>query len=733
MYGSRGGVERIFLDESGAFEGLEAEHRGAIVGGFVTTASPTDCVAALHRLVTALTREPQLAAGPPGWLAEPSGLHVRELPVEIDKGVFQSVCLKHLRDLPGFLLVGIRHYRDADVSVAGDAWGAFRFLRMWQTAVRNLVRYRPDRGEDEVAVHTAQRTVPESRFDAAVLPALRPCFARAHLGPTEPGLRIMSQAQMDRTLVGVADAPTGAPFPRTLREAVAGSTLHRVTWARIAAEPALAGLVLADVACDLVRLAFTAPPGVEDPLALCPKFLIAYDPTWQEYELACETVATSPSALARIVERVVGPIPEAAPQRLLHVALQNLVRSVVNSAQPGTALREALLEIARAELGRKEGRFPRCEWLFSPTGLPPVGSPGATNLDEWILRTEYRNHTGHDPRDLHALLGSISTLLDSEMEALFTKGEALAHLAVSLQDAFDYDEAESVVRDYVDRASTVLAALPVPQRHAPWTSLGRVLSNLAQTLSYRQNPDDIDRARDLFMQARPHLARPIDLSQWACHAGNFAVVAHDLELLKQCLVTLDLPTDVQRLTTHMCGLQLTRGQAASRLFAFSMVTRAAVLWEEDFGQDLRNSLEGECGHLLGRVRRAGSHPVEMYARHLLELTNDPQVEQDAFKLALDGFGNQHPSLVADTVNAGTLAAYAAKLFRTQRPELARQVGATIVTTFLRAFKQNPWVSCSAYCEETQQGWFFEALQALNANVTDETVSGFLERFRYEWR
>src|SRR5690606_25283156 len=70
--------------------------------------------------------------------------------------------------------------------------------------------------------------------------------------------------------------------------------------------------------------------------------------------------------------------------------------------------------------------------------------------------------------------------------------------------------------------------------------------------------------------------------------------------------------------------------------------------------------------LLENVRQARpAHPLELYARHLLELA-PPEcaaLEPVALALSLEGFGGDGQGRVANTLAAGTLALYARKLLR----------------------------------------------------------------------
>lgn len=741
-------METLYLDESGRFEGTRAEVQTTFVGGFLTTDDPARVCDALVALRDDLRAAPRLAHVA-AKLHEPRDLHATELRRSLDEGSLAEVralVLRRLRGLAGFRFVSTHYFSDADVTVelAQDGRGANRFLRMWQTTVRNALNHQPWPGDGSLSVCTAQRSLPEEALKGGDLGPLL-TYRRVELSKDEKtglvteGFRVASNEQIPTMLAGILGRGSAAPFARTLQGAWAGKSSGSIKAEDLESEPRYAGLLLADLACDLLREQLERAEGSGP---RWPWFKIAYDPRWERYERLCEAAHESPRALRGLFELLeVTPADDAAYACVWRAA-EDLLSSFVARARVDAkrppheqkarrALRGLLLGVARDELARKEGAFPRCERLLGSGGLDGPAALESSTVEEAILRLEYQNHTGRDVgAERDDLVRDVQALFARDLDAFFLHGEGLAHLAVSFQDEFDYDQAERVARVFLDRAD------PIAQGGV-WTVYGRALSNLAQTLAYRQQPGDLPQAIELMRRARSHLREGVDLSQWGCHAGNLAALVGDDALLGDALDLLFKTRDVEALVHVLREARFGPGDMNTPLFSFSVLTRLALVGRGPLAEALSAALRepGCWARLFDNVRDAqASHPLELYARHLLELApDDCAQEQAVLDVALRGFGNTERSRVADLLQSGAHAAHAARLFRLGRDDAARAAAGRAVETFLRPFDVSPYGSTTTYWEEMESGWFFDAVRALRETPSATTVEAYLERFRYEWR
>lgn len=735
-------MEYLYLDESGQFEGKQAKPVETFVGGFITTAEPPKVARAFERLFQAATADPQLPAL--HSLADPSGLHMLGLykalgDAELDS--FRRLALRHLRDLDGLRFVSTHYFEDthAEFEGARDAHGAHRFIRMWQATLRNVLYYQPEPGDLALNVYTAQRSIPLDLLEAKERFYMQ-SFQVVPMGDRE-GFKVVSSEQVPRLLLGVLSRGTSAQFPRSFQNADVGGPLTRVTQRQIERQPFLSGLLLADIACDLINLRESgAETEVAKAVKGCRALRMAYHPSWERYERLCESAGDSRCALEELIGLALEV--ESSPTTAgawLSSAASALLTSMLQRAAPRAPLRAHFLAIADSELRRKEGRFPACERILGEGGLRRPAAIDEVSFDEWILRIAYGNHTGREAADERSRLeAGLLEVLDSNVEALLHRGEDLAHLAVNHQDEFDYDTAAALAEGYLERVRPVFELVVQGRRGSHWTTYGRVLSNLAQTYAYRQADGDLDRARELMRQARPHMVSWLDRSQWGCHAGNLAGLVGDEGLLVEALDVLFETHVPDRLTERMTSLRFGPESRTEALFGLTVLTRLAV----QGGGTLADELRARLAHaptwrtLFDNVRDARpTHPLELYARHLLELAPAECADQEAevLGLALRGFGNRQESRVANTLNAGTLVAYAIKLTRRGAKEQAQQQVWVALQTFDRSFAENPYVSTTTYYADMESGWFFEAHRALTANPSTSALEAFLSLYRYEWR
>lgn len=773
-------MEFLYIDESGAFERDAVRPLTTLVGGFVTSAAPPEVLVILRRLHAALRAHPAVG----GHVGEhPHDLHGCDLLPALERArqvaTFWTIVAAHLRELPDVHLVAAYYLRDAEilVGIAADRRAFNRYLRMWQTLVRNVVHIAPwpaPASPALVDVYTAQRTLPrdELRGEDAELAA---AFGVARLGDEAEVLRVADKAQLPGLLRGLADRQSRALYGRRLRSV--GVDTPRVlirrqgelreaqlppldpiadAWEQLERRPTKAGLMLADLACGLMRWTVdiegatgAGATGVPDTgLHLPPIHRVAYDPTWARYEWLAEAAPSSSDALVELLTLAVAPSPAASSidsndlganaEAWLRTASRSLANSLLRSAAGHPKLRALLVAACQAELDLKAGAFPRCELVFAPGALAP-----AQDFDEQVARLTFANHAGRDV-DRSAVRRLVEAHLDGDAGLLLGRGEALAHLSVGLRDEFDYDEAVALLDAWCTRADRVLAALGPGAR---WTVYGRVISCLAQNLAYRQSPgdadhrSDLDRACVLARAARAHLSTDSDLAQWACHAGNLGVVAADDDLLRDALTHLFGNSDASTLTSALDGARFTRHGPAVRLFAFTVVSRAAVLGRTPLCQGVRAALTDAARwhRLVDNVREAPRHhPLELYARHLLELApsavRDAEVA-DLLDLALEA--SPGDARVPSLGRAATLAAHARRLFVLVRPADAQAAARRALSTFLAPFEHNEWCSPTtldpAGYEDTSLGWFTATVRALTDAADPAKVDAFLERFRFEWR
>lgn len=745
-------MEYLYIDESGEFERDAVAPLTSLVGGLVTTAPPALVLTAVRGLHADLCAHPALGK----HVGErPDDLHGRDLlPALDDAGhvdAFWSLISDHLHDLPDVHLVAVHHLRDAEVlvGVAADRRAFNRYLRMWQTLVRNVVHLAPwpaPASPAEVTVCTAQRSLPlvELRGEDADLAA---AYGSMQFADDSEGLRVSDEAQLPGLLRGVADRTSHALHARRLRSAAVDAP-RAATWKQLEREPLKAGLMLADLACGLLRWTVDRGATAAAELRLPPIFRVAYDPAWARYEWLAEAAPASGDALAELLTLAVAPGPTssatdvrsdlgATADAWLRDACRSLATSLTRVASDRPKLRTLLVAACQAELDLKAGAFPRCELVFTPGALAP-----SNGFDEQVARLTFANHAGRDV-DRSAVRRLVEAHLDADAGLLLGRGEALAHLSVGLRDEFDYDEAVAVLEPWCARADRVLAALGSGAR---WTAYGRVTSCLAQNLAYRQHPGDAGHPSDLVRAcalarvARPHLSTESDLAQWACHAGNLGVVAADDDLLRDALTHLFGGPDVPTLTSALEGARFTRHGPAVRLFAFTVVSRAAALGHTPLCQALRDVLADPTRwrRLVDNVRDAPRHhPLELYARHLLELA--PSTATDAevaevLDLSLDA--SPGAARVPSLGRAATLAVHARRLFSLGQPSEAQAAARRAHSTFLRPFEHNEWCSPTTLDPagyDTSLGWFTAAVRALTDAANQTEVDAFLARFRFEWR
>jgi hypothetical protein len=725
-------VEYLYVDESGEFERDAVLPRTSLVGGFVTTGSPPSVLATLRSLHAALRAAPALAK----HVGERPDLHGRDLLPALDAAghldAFWQLVADHLRRLPDVHLVSAHYLRDAEVlvGVASDRRAFNRYLRMWQTLVRNVAHAAPwpsSDGSGELAVCTAQRSLPLAELRQEDVPLASVHEAMRFRDQVE-GVRVADTAQLPHLLRGIADRRSRAVHARRLRSADVETP--NATWAQLEREPLKAGLILADLACGLLRRTVVA--GVQD-LRFPPVFRVAYDPDWSRYEWLAEAAPTSRDALDELLTlatRTAEPVSEI--DAWLGAASRALALSLARAAGAQPTLRGLLVATCQAELDAKTGAFPRCELVFGPGALPPApATPDA--FDEHVARLTFANHAGRDV-DRAAVRRLVETLLDQDVGLLLGRGEALAHLSVGLRDEFDYDEAVRLLEPWHARAQRVLGALGTGAR---WTTYGRVASCLAQNYAYRQEPGDLERACAIYRDVRRHLTSDSDLGQWACHAGNLGIIAGDDALLDDGLTYLFGTSDVGTVMSALEGARFTRDGPSGRLFAFTVVSRASAIGETPTCRALRGALEDRkrwqrlVENILDAPRR---HPLELYARHLLEVAPPDADTEDLLSMGLEAApGNERvPSLC----RAATLAVSARRLFAAGRRADGEACARRALSTFLVPFERNEWCSPMTYMPsdgDDSIGWFTTTIRELGSSPTAPQIDRLLARFRYEWR
>lgn len=730
-------MEHLYIDESGEFERDAVQPWTSLVGGFVTTAAPSALVERLRGLHSALRADPELGK----FVGPRPDLHGRDLLPRLDRAglvhAFWAKVAAHLRQLPSVRLVAVHYVRDADVlvGVAADGRAFNRFLRMWQTLVRNVVHLQPwpaPASPAEVAVTTAQRSFPLDEL-ADKDRVLAQAHQASRFQDRREAVRVADLAQLPHLLRGLADRRSHAIHARRLAAAQV-STPVADDWPALEREPARAGLVLADLACGLLRWTVAGEAvGLDVP----PAFRIAYDPGWERYEWLCEAAPISLDALVDLLDLASRPEPAASRvEGWIRAVGAELARALARAGGGRTALRRLLVEACRAELETKQGSYPRCAIVFASGALPPLDPAGASKgdvFDEQLARLAFANHSGRDV-DGGAVRRLVEDHLADDVDLLLGHGESLAHVAVGLRDEFDYDESVRVLKPWVERAHLILGAL---EPEARWTTYGRVASCLAQNYAFRQAPGDLGRALELHRAVKVHLGGARDLGQWACHAGNLAVVAGDDALLQEALEHLFGAAGVPEIMGALEGKRFLPDEFPVRLFAFTVASRAAALGTSPMCTSLRAAFmePARWAHLVENLEGcARTHPLELYARHLLELCPPDRDAAPALEIALEAARGE--ARVPSLSRAATLAAAARLSFRGGRADEGSELARRALAECMIPFEHNPWCSFSTFAPpdyDDTEGWFTSSLRALQRRAGSDEVDGFLERFRFEWR
>ncbi len=714
-------MEHLYLDESGSFEGATPEP-GCFIGGFLTTSPPDHVARVLRDLADRLVTAGVLPAG-----AEPKQLHVTDLRRYPEKmTVFREHSVAALDQLADLKLVSCRWFGDADVLVgdAADARAFNRFLRMWTTLLRNLVGCAWWPGGD-LHVHTAQRSIPKVQVEGQDW-TLMGAFSTS--GTTDEGMvKVVGGEQLPQLLRGLDTARARGPFARRVTAADVGG-ISSATWRAVERDTTLAGLLLADIACEQIR-----DGGHPE---RWPHAAVAYTPAWDRLEGLVDWCTRAPEALGDLLdlaERTTSLDADPEVADLARAWANSLVEALLRGAD--RPLRSVAVGIARAELARKEARFRRTDRIFATLPAPPVD---ADHLDEWVQRTIHANHSGEaggEKRDVlrHHLEGLRSTSLDAVLGHL----ESIAVLAVGYQDDFDFDEAIAVARPWLDRGLSVAELFP----EARWTDLGRLASNLAQSLACRAGSADLEEGARLMRLARHHLNHPIDLSQWGCHAANLAALADDTDLRDQAWVQLFGGPEADRGLDYVAGLRFAAGQPLHSLFAATVVTRTALVGRDAFAQRLRDRLSSTdlwFGLVAAVASADDGHPLERYLRHLAELAPTEAGADQVTALterSVNAFGEPSASLVAPLQGACTYAAVALARLRLGDTATGQDLGDRVLPTLMKRFEHNPWAAPTVLCVEEgcESGWLLDAARALQGGVTSSSLTAFVSRFRYEWR
>lgn len=736
-------MEYLYLDESGRFEGATPKTVKTLVGGFLSTSPPEAVATALGKLLEAVRGEELLHAKLGNVAA--NELHLLELYPKLQEEELLALrlhVLRTLRGLGGLRFVSTHYFADSEVSVgsSSDHEGPQRFLRMWRSTVRNVLHYQPQPGAGQLTLFSAQRSLPADVLEATVEARYLMHLPAAHVSG-RGGYSIVSEGQIPQLLLGVLSRGTAAPFPRRFHHMAVGRSLQSISQRGIEKQPFLAGLLLSDMACDLIR---HAASGAQDEAAVatrsCATFRIAYHPIWERYERLCEGASDSSHALEELVElSIAADLPDGTPEAWLQAAARTLLRSLFSAAQDAGALRDRLVAIAKRELDTKTGHYPRCALILGSGGLRRTREGGTHAFEEWICRTAYANHTGREAgASREAMITELQDSLASDVGAFLAHGESLAVFAVSLQDECSYDEAATLVEPWVKDSRKAYNAIAADRPGARWLIYGRTLSNLAQTYAYRQAEGDLERAAALLREARPHMQEQIDLSQWGCHALNLAGLLGEEELQRDALQVLYRTDKVSDLLEKLVEIRFGPETPTYHLFGFSALTRLAIKGRGVLAEALRERLTSPeiWETLFANIREvAHVHPVELYTRHLIELAPPSCAEQEEELLALSlaGFGNAPNQRVLNVLQAGSHAAYGLKLAARGETEKAQSQAGIALEVFRSPFKDEPWISMSTYSGDAGIGWFDAAVEGLVTSPRAEALKKFLGCFRYEWR
>ncbi|HHO52493.1 MAG TPA: hypothetical protein ENK18_16905 [Deltaproteobacteria bacterium] len=715
-------MEWLYLDESGSFEGPTPE-AGCFVGGLLTTSPPAAVAGRLRALVDDLVRDGLIKVR-----TEPSGLHATDLRCALGGSkleLLRSRCVEALGGLDALRLASCRWVADAEISVAqaSDARAFNRYLRMWGTLVRHAAWY-PWWEAPPLQICTAQRSFPRAELsadDRLLADAYRP----QQLGG-RPGVRVAGEEQLPQMLRGLVGHLPRAPFARPIAGAQVGRSLDRATWRSVEAAPHLAGLLFADLVCDLIRSG-AAPQRWEH-------LEIAYHPGWQEFEELARACTDAGDALEALLAVALGEAWLTGGPAVVErgrVYADRLIGGVLGAAGP--RIQALAVEVASRDLGRREARSPRADRIFGPGGLsePPLE---AGHLREWVERTIWANHRGDvGGGRQEGVARRLVALMDLEVEAALEHLENVAHLAVAHQDDFDLEAAVALVEPWQQRAASVAGLFPGGR----WAAFGRLTSNLAQSLAMRRADGDLERAVALMGVARRHLHGPLDLDQWACHAANLAALAGDALLLESAWVELFGSADPDAGIEHLIGHRFGPGERLTPLFRSTVVTRTARVGRGPVADALRGRL-ADPGLWLGLVDRItgadDGHPLERYLRHLAELAPAGEGAQ-AEALVERALGVLPGSRVAPLQGSCTCAAVALARLRLGDQARAQALGARVLPILLQRFEANPWAAPTVLCLEKglEGGWLLGAVQGLQREITAETLGAFVERFRYEWR
>ena len=722
-------MDYLYLDESGQFEGHDVS-RSTFVGGLLTTSPPREVARVTRDLAAALVHAGVFPSTP-----EAKALHATEIRRDSTRLLASRRCtIEALSRLADLRLVSCRWFADTHhgLQLTSDAIAFNRFMRMWRTLVRHVAWFPWWQG-GELTVWTAQRSFPLAELSEGSR-RYADGFLRTRLGHDGPaGIRVAGEEQLPNMLRELDDAPASVPRSRPVGCAGAAS-ISSATWERIDTCPEIAGLLLADLACDLIK---QRPSGIGDRVAdlklqRWEHLDVAYSPVWRRLSDLLRWSNRSDDALAELLDLALGirPLHEedeiaAAGRRYAHRAVRAQLR------EPGT--RSAAVQVAKGELATKTGRYPRTDLLFDSLPCPDLT---AETLDEWVQRAVHANHRGSaggEGRD--PLEGRLDQLLDTDVDAALSHLESIAVLAVSYQDEFDFERAVEVAEPRFERARQVANLFP----DARWTDFGRLASNLAQSLASRSEGDDLARASDMMHLARRHLESVGDLGQWACHGANIAALSGDTSLRRTTWTHLfgaESPeAGLDDLLSHTFD-----GTNHFRLFQATVVTRTALVGTDPFAAKLRDRLGSPdlWFTLLERTRRARkSHPLERYLRHLAELAPaeaHDQVEALAER-SVHAFGNLDTDHATPLQGACTWATVALSRYRLGRPELGKRLGEKVLETLNRRFADNAWACPSVLCrvEGLESGWLLAAVERLEAGVTEDSLAAFVERFRLEWR
>jgi hypothetical protein len=228
------------------------------------------------------------------------------------------------------------------------------------------------------------------------------------------------------------------------------------------------------------------------------------------------------------------------------------------------------------------------------------------------------------------------------------------------------------------------------------------------------------------------------LAQWACHAGNLAAEVGDEALFGEACALLFPAPEIELAVDVMLRTVFVAEEPAYQLFGFSMLTRAALTDGFSLAPKIRNLLNqpGRWDRLVDNVSKVTpQHPLELYARHLYRLAPETHADEAerVLQQALSGFGNTKPNRIADLLGAGTLAWAALRDLEQGQEQRAEARREKLLSRFKRVFEDNEWVSCTTYHAESESGWFYDAVEQLERELSRESLSAFIERFRFEFR